>query len=85
MLTWIHAIVDGEAATDHVGARGGCVLGQGFRGVGDLGAVFAVVDADDAAVAVAEWVGAVGWAGPVATSAEACGWWAEVSYWDIPE
>lgn len=52
-LSRVHAVVDGEVATDHVGSRGGGVARQSFRCVAlTVRAVLAVVDADDAGVTV---------------------------------
>ncbi len=71
LLAGVHAVVDGEVAADHVGARGGRVAGQLVRLAGRLARVLAVVDADGAGVAVAGLIALVGRFRPVSSLAEA--------------
>ena len=50
-LAWVHAVVDGEVAADHVSPSGGGILGQLIRFVLNIGRVFPVVHSYRAAVA----------------------------------
>lgn len=69
-MTRSHAVVDGEVATDHVALLRGAVAREIFRGVGDFGRVFAVVDADFAVPAGAGAVGFVVRFGPLTALAD---------------
>ena len=50
-LTWVHAVVDGEVAADHVSPSGSGILGQLIRFVLNIGRVLPVVHSYRAAVA----------------------------------
>lgn len=51
-LAWIHAIVDGEVAANHVSPGGCSILGQFVRLVLNVSRVLPVVDPDCASIAV---------------------------------
>jgi hypothetical protein len=70
-LAGIHAVVGAEVAADHESFGGGAVARESGGFVGDVCAVFAVVDADFAEVAEPGLIGLVEWRGPVAAFAEA--------------
>jgi hypothetical protein len=73
LLARIHAVVDAEIATDHVGACGGCVACQRFRRVVlPISTVFAIVDAHDARVAAARQARLKHGLRPVSAFAESC-------------
>lgn len=70
-MAGIHAVVGAEVPTDHESLGGSAVAGQSGCFVRDVGAVFAVVDADLAEVAEAGLVWFVERRGPLTTLAEA--------------
>ena len=70
-LAWVHAVVHGEVAADHVGPRGSSVLGQLVRLVLDVGGVLPVVHSYRAAVAQSGAVGLEEWVRPVTALAKA--------------
>ena len=70
MACGIHAVTDAEVAADHVGAHGGILSCKRLIVVFRLGLVFAVVDADNAAVPSRRAVGFIQWIWPVTTLAK---------------
>lgn len=68
----VHAVVDGEIATDEIGAHGGALAGQDLGGTDHVCLIFAVVDADNARIARWGDNGLIRRFWPTAAAAEAC-------------
>lgn len=67
----IPAVIDGEIATDQVGAHSGAFASKRLATADSAGLIFAVVNTHRAGVAAGVREGVVGWFGPVAAVAEA--------------